>query len=267
MADGKNWFDTGFDGAKREEDRLLAKQGPGRFYVPDGESKEVVYVDDNPFCIYEHHFKMNGSWRNWMTCLRGIHDDAACCTQLGDKTRGYIGFLTCVDASKWKDKKGNAHQYEVQLFGAKLKTLKKFKRKKEDRGSLVGCMFKATREDEKSPSCGDEFEFQKEVDLQKVLEVAMFRGRKLLELYAKANSDPKLMDYTRRIFQVVLDDKGKIIPKLYPFNYIELLKPQSPDEVRIALGGQKLELGDGAPAAAATEDDTTSGTQADDVPF
>jgi len=259
---GKSWFDTGFEGMKREEDRLQSRQGPGRYYVPEGETKEMVLIDDVPFCVYEHHFKMNGSWRNWLTCLRGIHEDIPCCTTLGDKTRAYLGFLTCIDASKWKDKKGNVHQYEVQLFPAKLKTLKKFKRKKEDRGSLVACLFKVTREDEKSPSCGDEFEIQKEVELAKVLDVAMFRGRKLLELFAKANEDPKMMEYTQRIFQVVLDDKGKILPKLYPFNYIELLKPKSPEEIRAIIGGQKVGSDEDGPVS-----ENTADVQTDDVPF
>lgn len=266
MAQGKSWYDTGFDAPKREQAERQSRQGPGRFYVPKEVWKEFVFLDDLPFCIYEHHFWMNGSWRNYVTCLRGCAEETPCCGILGEKSRGYVGFMTVIDASKWTDKKGNAHQYELNLFSAKNNTLKKFDRRKKERGSLVGAMFKGYRDSDKLPSCGDEFEFIKEVDLAKVFEFANYRGQKLSELYAKANTDPSVMDFVKRTFSVQLDDKGKIIPKIYPFNYLEILKPKTPDEIKAFLAGQDLSGGgDNKPAESKPAD--SGAAASDDVPF
>lgn len=187
----KSWYDTGFGGMKHEEDRLAALSGPQRFWIPSGGNKLFVFLDDEPCCIYEHNPKINGSWKNWITCLNGVSDDIPCCEILGDKTKYYVGYFTVIDCSDYTDKKGNKYQYELKLLPAKIKTLKKFRRKKEERGSLVNTLFKATREDDKSPSCGDEFEFQREADLAKLLPLVIYKGKKLVELIAKANETPE----------------------------------------------------------------------------
>jgi len=182
----ESWYSTGYDDMKREEDRVASSRGPNRYWMKEGTSRDIVFLDDEPFSIYEHNYRADGSWKNWMTCMRGIRDEAVCDDKLGTNNRSYVGFFTIIDCSEYTDKQGNSYQYEMKLLPAKMRVLKKFKRKKDERGSLIGCMYRVTREDSRSPNVGDEFEFKKEVDLEKLFDYAQFRGKKLKELYEKA---------------------------------------------------------------------------------
>ncbi len=264
MSENNSWYDTGYDGVNKAEANINQLGGPRRFWIKAGTSAEFVFVDDEPFAIYEHNPKMNGNFRNWVTCVKGIYEDTPCCDEIGEKTRYYIGYYTVIDCSKWTDNKGNSHQYEVKFLPAKLKSLKKFKRKKEDRqqdgkGGLAGCLYKATREDGKSPNIGDEFEFQKDADMGKLLTLANYNGKKLTELFTKAAEDPNSLAALQKVFAIKLDPHGKVLPTIPQFNYVELLKPKSAKDLRNMLKGN-VEKDDG--------DGPTSGTGADEsVPF
>jgi hypothetical protein len=235
------WYDQGFDGMAQEQQRLDEMQGPGRIWMPPGVAKQVVHIDDEPFCCHEHNPKMGGNFRNWFTCIRDVHpDNAVCCQMLGDKSRYYTGFLTVVDCSKWQDGRGSWHQYEMRLIQYKMRSLKKLRRKKEDRGTLVGTLWTLTREDDKSPTCGDDWEFKRDVDLDKLFQLVCYRGTKLTELWAEAAEKEDVMERVKRTFQIQPVD-GKLPESIPAFNYFEVLKPKSPRDIRIFLGGAEKE--------------------------
>lgn len=260
-----SWFDTGYQGIKKEEDRLAQQYGPDRFWVKAGEKKLFVFVDDEPFGIHEHNPRINGDFKNWTTCLQGVYEDVACCALFGAQSRYYVGYYTVIDLSEWQDKKGNKHQYEIKYLPAKLKTLKKFQRKKGERGSLVGAIYSSVREDAKSPNVGDEFEFQREADMGKLFAVVNYKGKKLTERFTEAESNSEKLERLRREFEITVDAEGKIVPKIPHFNYMELLKPRTAKELRETFTGVKIEQGwgDGGGAAPAA-----GGAKADEeVPF
>lgn len=239
------WASAGFGGTQKEEQRLATLYGPNRVWLKPGTSQEWVFIDDEPLCFHEHNPKINGDWKNWMTCLQNISDDGVpCCEILGAKTRYYVGYFTVVDLSKWTDKKGNVHQYEIKLLPAKLKTLKKLQRKKQDKGTLIGAMYKVTRETDQSPACGDDFEYLREADLSKLFDLVNYKGKKLAEHFAKADSDPVVQHMLKQTFNLRLGDDNKVLPKISPFNYYSLFEPKSAKEVRSMLHGAKIESWD-----------------------
>jgi hypothetical protein len=257
-----SWYDTGYGGINREEDRIANMSGPFRLWIPPGKTNQVVLIDDTPVAIYEHQWRMNGRWTNFYTCLQGV-DDPVCCAEGGEKTRSYIGYYSIVQCTETVDKKGNKYQFELQLLGAKLKILKKLKRKKEERGSLAFLQFKITREDDKSPSCGDEFEAQSEVtDHAKLFSLANYRGKKLSELFDKAEGNPESMARLRRTFQLAFEKDEKTLVRRVPqFNYFELLKPKSADDLRRLFKTTKIEDKDDKSGSSST------GSDGSDVPF
>lgn len=262
---GASWYEEGFGGIDKEQQRLDELSGPGRLWIPAGAFKDTVWVDDDPFGIYEHNPKMNGNYRNWLTCQQGACDEVVCCTQLGPNSRYYCGYVTGVDCSEWVDKKGNKHQYEMRLIQFKLRSMKKFKRKKETKGSLVGTMWRLTREDDHAPTCGDDWEFQRDIDMDKMFDFVCYRGTRLADMWEEAEKDAEAMAKLKRIFQIEPDESGKL-PRIVPaFNYFQLLKPKSPKDMRMFLGGVQ-----------ADDQDTPSGGSGgggggaagqDDVPF
>lgn len=255
----KKWFSTGYDSAKQEEQRLATMYGPNRIWIKSGGSAEFVFVDNEPITLYEHNPKINGEWKNWITCLTGIYEPV-CCEKLGAKSKYYTGYWTVVDCTKWTDKKGNTHQYELKFFPGKHKTVKRFEMRTQTK-PITGILWKSTRLDDKSPNVGDEFEQLRDVDPVKLFELANFKGKNLKEMYAKANSgDADTLKWLMRYFQVQKDEGGKLIPKLTPFNYEELLAPKSPAEVRSILAGVELDSGDSDGGGAKTGAD-------EDIPF
>lgn len=247
-----SWHTAGYEGAKQEEKRLDAQHGPSRFWMKDGNSqKEIVFIDDEPFGIYEHQPKINGDWKNWITCLAGSQDDVACCLILQQKApKYYAGYYTVVDCTEATSEDSKKYMYEMKYLPAKLGTVKKFKLKKESREekSLVGCLYTVSRTSSKAPSVGEDFEFKRMVVPAKLFEVATYKGRKLSEMWNKAESSAEEMEKLKRLFKVKMDPQaqGKLLREVVPFNYMELLQPKSSKEIRLQLAGANIEDRDGS---------------------
>ncbi len=232
--------------------------------MPKGVKKEYIFIDDDPFTISEHQYFADGSWKNWLTCARGVYDDPMCCAKLGVKKRSFVGYLTAVDCSEWQDNQGNKHQYELLFFRGTGKALKILESRKEDHGSLVGAVMSVQRLEDKSPGCGDDFTFKRMADLSRLIEVVSFRGKKLKDIIAGANRDPAEAERYRNRFQAEPDSEGKFPMEIRPFNYMELLKPKSPKEMKELIGSYVAPKGDSDGGAGGHE---SSESGEDDVPF
>jgi hypothetical protein len=44
-----SWYETGYDGTAREDERISQMSGPRRFWLPKGAERDIVFVDDEPF--------------------------------------------------------------------------------------------------------------------------------------------------------------------------------------------------------------------------
>lgn len=268
---GGSWGSSGFGTVKAEVERQATANGPNRFWMPENSSKEFLFIDDDPFMIHEHNPQMNGSWKNWITCLQGVSDSAPCCEALGTKSRYACWYFTVVDLSSWTDKKGNVYKNEIKFFPAKLKTAQKFERKKKERGSLVGSIYRASRDGQKSSSVGDEFEFVREADLTKLFEHVVYKNKKLSELYSKANADAEQLHLLKKVFQLQIGEGNAVINKVVPFDYRSLLAPKDASELRPMLHGASAGNtgfdGGGAGAGGGGAQGGSSGAAVDDIPF
>lgn len=240
-----NWFSTGFGSAvKQEQDREAnATWLPDRFWIPTGQSREIVFVDEAAGAFREHNAKINGNWRNWITCaapLMEAGEVAPCCEKLGADSAYMVSMVTIIDCSKWTDKKGNTRQFEIKVLPAKYKTAQKLERKnselQKEGKSLVGRLYKVTRETDKSPAVGDDYEYVREVDMTKLFELATYKGKKVADLFAAAQ-DAEGIEKLMRTFSVMKGTDGSIPRKLVPFNYQKLYWPKTPNEIKSLLHG------------------------------
>jgi hypothetical protein len=243
---GKAWYSTGFSkdsGSGGGKDFMTWE--PDRIWMPAGATRDLVFVDDAPFTFDEHNAKINGNWRNWITCLAPVTEegDPGCCTVLGKDTRYRVSMLTVVDTSKWTDKKGQVRQYEVKVLPAKFKTSQKLDRKMSDLAkdgkTIVGRLYKVTRETDKSPAVGDDYEYTRDVDMAKLFELATYKGKKLAELFDKADTSGEEFAKLSRIFAISKGTDGKVVRKLVPFRYDAIYAPKTPKEVKDLLSGYK----------------------------
>ena len=264
-----SWYTKGFDGVGREEARQQATQSPNRFWVPVGERRELVFIDDDPAQLYEHNPKMNGNWRNWTTCLKGIEDPCPVCEVFGEKTRYFVGYLTCVDITKWVDKKGNAHQFELSLFPAKLGSMKKLKRKIEDakeaERSFAGSLYRSSRDSDKEPSSGSELEYIRAADTVKLFDMTMYRGKKLSELFDKAEQSAPSMEALKKLFTLKFTEGGELLRVIPEFNYESVLHPKPRKELSAMLKGVEPE-DDDSPSKSKGKG-SQGGSTDDEIPF
>lgn len=181
-----NWFRTGESAKKalvREQARreeLSKQQSTGdrvfRFYLPSKTTTKLTFLDAPthpqgftfPFIFKEHQIKMNGSWRNWFTCLAvvgegGIRQRCPLCED-GD-TPTIVSAYTVIDHSEW-EKDGKTHKDEIKLFVCKMVTHEKLEAQMAKRGTLRGAQYEVTRgSGDKSANCGDTFDFEGFIDL------------------------------------------------------------------------------------------------------
>lgn len=268
----KSWYDMGLgNNLNREANALAEGAQPARYYMPVNAQKDIVLVDDEAFCVYEHNPRFGGSWKNWTTCLKGVYpEDCACCQIIGEKTRYYAGYFTMIELTPWTDNKGVSHRFDLKFFHAKFGTLQKLKQKKENRGSLVGHVIHVMRSAaDKAPGCGDDFEFIRPANMDTLFPHVMYRGKLLTELYQKAEAGgPEGIAKLKKVFQIELGPDGHILPKVFPFNYMEILKPKTPAEIRKWLQGVVIETDafPAAPPVGATVG-AAGAVADDDVPF
>jgi hypothetical protein len=147
-----------------------------RFWMPKGSSKKVIFLTDGDKApvIWEHQFKVNGSWKNWLTCLGPTGQECPFCkwSEANDNEfrRYKAAFFTVIDCSEYTDRNGVTHRNTKRLMCCKSGTADKIKRKwmrmQEEGKSLVGAQFEIYRTNsDKSPSVGEDFEYIKHVDL------------------------------------------------------------------------------------------------------
>jgi hypothetical protein len=266
MSANKSWYETGYAGAEKEQERRDLGAAPRRFWLKVGASKEIVFIDDSPFCIWEHSWRV-GDDKNFQyaTCISKINPEGC----PGDAAKGvqkaeYIGHYTIVDVTGYVSKDGKEHKYELVELSPKTKVLNKLKAKKEAKGSLVGQLFQVLRTDDNSASTGDDFEHKREVDMVKLYEVVSYKGKKLKDMIDAANnpSDPtsaRVRRYLAHHFQI--PETGEIPASVPPFNYANVHAPMEPAAMRAAMSGARGFQANGSSGG------SSGGTQTDDVPF
>jgi len=260
---GKSWYETGYDGAEKEQERRSLGYPPDRFWLKAGSSKEIIFISDDPFCIHEHQWRdSNGDWHH-ATCTAKI-DDAGCgaCGQTGVSRSDYVGHYTIVDVTGYKNKDDVEFKNRLMLFPAKTKVLNKFKLKKQARGSLLGQLWTITRADSNAPNTGDDLDHVREIKADRLLEAVSYKGKSLLEAIESANgtgSDAeKSRKYLAHHFQIPPD--GKIALKVPQFNYPVLMAPME-------FGALRSAVADAQPFNNKGKGESGGSSSTDDVPF
>jgi len=165
-----SWFKKGDEGfnSKRSQDtaaKLRKEKGITRFFLKEGESAKVVFVDETPFFCNVHQLKVGDSWRNFVTCTR----DFAPCPVCNDGHKAtYVAHLTCIDTREFDLKDGKKVKNRKVLYPAKGSTILKLEDLKKKYGGLKGLAFNIKRYTKDDPNCGSDLEKLGKVDLSKL---------------------------------------------------------------------------------------------------
>lgn len=167
----EKWFKLGEEGLKEKEKQDMLAQirkekAVGRFWLKAGEEANIVFVDDVGFYVKTHQLQIDGSWSNFITCIR---DFAPCPICNSGKKSTTTCYYTVIDTREIILKDGTKSKNRKVLFPAKGSAINILADMKKKYGSLVGLAFKVKRYSDQSPNCGDFFELisKKRVDLTK----------------------------------------------------------------------------------------------------
>lgn len=213
----------GFGGDHVNKARKESRSQPLRFFLNKGESKHILFLDDEPQWAWEHSFRKGftkagkPNWRK-VTCRRGLPGGCPGCAS--ELIRVYTGFLTILDLTGYKDKEGKEHKNLRKLLTVGVNDDEQFDRWMKQNDGLTGWIVKTTRFErtKQSRAIGDEFEFIKRV---------------------KPFEDEKFF------FTSKLDGGEKKPPE--PFDYAKILEPLSAEDMRefIRIDGRSYDEGNG----------------------
>lgn len=181
----ENWFDTGDDAADRNIDEADKRREEAqkdriyRFWMPKGDQK-ITFVDDDtkahpagfkyPFMFNEHQLNLNGSWKNWFTCIQGMKDPVTgdkleCPLCKGGNQPAFVAAYTVIDHNEWKDKNGKVHKDELKLYVVKSKVLKVLRKMSTKKEGLRGLLVEVSRPGDDDPNTGSQFDVEQKVKL------------------------------------------------------------------------------------------------------
>jgi hypothetical protein len=146
---------------KKEQAQRDKKNIPLRFFIPAGndDEREIVLLDDQPHSFYEHHMKgPDGKWNVFEVCIK---EKGHCplCSKLG-RDGYYVMMLTCIDFTEYRDRNGKTHKFSKKLLPVKSSQIGKFQRLYErNNNTFRGIKLIMRRDNEKSPSIGDDIEY------------------------------------------------------------------------------------------------------------
>lgn len=266
MSDGKNWFETGYEGAEREAEKKDLGYGPSTFWLIPQASRELVFVDDIPFCFNKHQWRGQSKRPEFATCISVQGKECAPCSK--SNKAEFTGHLTVVDCTGYTDSKGKVHKFELVEFCPKQKVMNKLKVKKEKKGTFAGMMWNVTRGDEHSPNTGDDFDFVREVKMEELYKLVSYKGKKIKDMIDSANGNGPDAARTRKYlchhFQV--PETGPIPERIPVFNYKSLHEPLDPAVLAQAFASAQNYQGGGFKNSGGS--DGGGGAKADEeIPF
>ena len=257
-----SWYETGFEGAEDEAAKQAMGWPPDRWWMREGETKEIVFIDDNPFCCHVHSWMTHE--KKWFheTCLSKISDDG--CPADGAKGVGradYTGHLTVIDVTGYTNDEGKEFKYQLKAFPGKTKVLNKLKKKKENKGSLLGQLWTLTRADKNTPNTGDDLDHVREIDAAKLLKYVTYKGKSLKDMIEKANGNGSDAVRTREFmahhFQI--PEEGEIPLAIPLLNYPNLYAPKDANTLRAMVANAKPFNSGGGSGSGTSSSSSTSG--------
>jgi hypothetical protein len=166
---------TGKDGFanKRKLDhaaQVAKERAASRFWLKPGEEAVIIFLDTNPFFIYEHNLKLGGKYGNYFSCRKQM---GICPIEHTDSNLKptYTGYLSIIDRREYTvERQGKVENRKdtrklIPIKGTAIMVVEDLIKK---HGDLTGRAFIVKRYTKDDPNCGIAFELVgKKIDLVK----------------------------------------------------------------------------------------------------
>lgn len=126
----------GWGAVRTQVNKARNGRGVGRFFIKDGESRKIQFIETDPFCIYEHTLQVDGKWKS-ITCLQGSGEECPICED--GNTARFVGKFTVIDFSEEKE------QWRIKVYTQGIRVLKQLERLAKKEKGLNGYVFEVSR--------------------------------------------------------------------------------------------------------------------------
>lgn len=173
------------------------QKGPRRFFVPPRETKEVLFLEDQPTVIWEHQFKFNGHWRNWLPCNKNNSEGQERCFICEKYTKSFpatVGLFSVMNLTPWefrssRDQRIMRFNFQREILTARLGsvakpgTLQELKRLRNmtERKSLHGVVMSCYRSGDKTEAVGDKMTIKAQLAPEEIEKYGHAKVRQFLE--------------------------------------------------------------------------------------
>lgn len=207
------WYQTGkegFETAQKKIEESRSQYGPMRFWLKQGGSAKITFLDSEGFYFSEHNLKINGKWGNYFTCTKDFSECPLC--EAGERP-GYMCAYTIIDHSEYETKQGRKIKNQKKLLVVRPQVMNKLARRREAlEGNLQYALFRFSRDGAQECSTGEDIE------------------------YVKRLSKADLVKFKPADCHMTDEEWLK------PFDYMTLFAPKSVDELR-KISGQAAPVG------------------------
>lgn len=163
--------------AEAEAKKAASENKVNRFWMPQDTEGQITFLDGdvdaegvlNANSYWEHQLKLNGHFRNWFPCTQ-LEEVCPICE--GGEQAALVTVFTVIDHKPYTDKNGKEHKNQKRLFACKREVYRRLQKLAAKHKGLKGITFDVSRGGDKSPNCGDTFDFAEKrsvVDLAKAL--------------------------------------------------------------------------------------------------
>lgn len=210
-----NFLKSGDEGRKffeeeKQRQKEQAEQGnvrEWRFKLSPSSTGYIVFLDNIDVFLLEHQYSktVNGktNYYNYETCIRDIEGECPLCDN--GNNASLVSVASIIDFTEYTKKDGTKTGPRKKIIVLKKGGTERFLRKQEKQGGLKYKKFEMYRSsDQKGEATGTDAEFEKEVDPE------------VLKKFCPEGTDPNEW--------------------IKPFDYNELFKPKSAQEIRQLIG-------------------------------
>ena len=164
-----SWYAKRGDTSQEDFKKKGSRPDVFRFWLENGTSRDVVFLDDQGFGIWEHVVKVGDDYHN-VTCRM---DGCMLCNHPDKKFR-YKSYVECYNVFDLQpyEKDGKKFPGSRRLLAVKGEAQQKALARRRDAagGTLVGKKVNISRDGDKSPASGSDFNVVGEFDLTKLPE-------------------------------------------------------------------------------------------------
>lgn len=162
------------------------------FYLKPGEKKNILFLDDAQFAVWETKIRVNGQWQRFTADAGNPEDPLVQAAAAKKLYLSLVEYYTVLDLTPYTGKDGKERKFSKRALAVPRTVQEMINRRRNEVGGLTGAIFAVVRDGDKTAACGNDWSFQKKLDIAKEIQAGRLQADvvkpfEFMELLAPAN--------------------------------------------------------------------------------